>query len=183
MVVTESTASEAMLSTAPEGTIMHEIYHSTMKDNPKAFASYNPDVMEQVLSQENNLLFGDSTFTAGKPDYVALNIPERVRVPVGWTFPKDSELTSLFSYHLLKMHEAGIIHKIFNVIQRLRLVHPNMSFTKFLFRVGCTLQQRNLACRRPFLSAMKTLCSPSCHSVGLAVNRNSRRLEQEREIG
>ncbi len=95
---------------------MHEVYHSTMKDNPRAFARDSANLIDQVLSSEKTVFYGNSiTSRNGKGDYVALDIPEKTRIHTAWVFKKGSELLPLFNYHLLKMQESGAMQELFRV--------------------------------------------------------------------
>ena len=43
---------------------------------------------------------------------------ERVVKPLAWGFQKDSELIGIFNYHLHKMHEAGVIDRLRQEIEK-----------------------------------------------------------------
>ena len=43
---------------------------------------------------------------------------ERVFKPLAWGFQKDSELIGIFNYHLHKMHEAGMVDRLRQDIER-----------------------------------------------------------------
>ncbi len=46
---------------------------------------------------------------------MALDLVDSVSVEFGWGFQPDSELSELFSYHLMKMEEHGIMKEINDV--------------------------------------------------------------------
>ncbi len=94
---------------------MHEIYHSIMKDNPKAFARDTEDFLGVVLDQKDTVYFGSALNAVGYSSIVPLDIPEKISTSNGWSFKKGSELRPLFNYHLLKMRESGILSNIFHV--------------------------------------------------------------------
>ena len=69
--------------------------------------------MSTVLNDPKSVHFSGGIFVG---DYahnlVALNIPDGVRMSLSFGFPKDSELTPLFSYHIAKMKQSGVIRRI-----------------------------------------------------------------------
>ena len=60
--------------------------------------------MSTVLNDPKSVHFSGGIFVG---DYahnlVALNIPDGVRMSLSFGFPKDSELTGMFNYHLKKL--------------------------------------------------------------------------------
>ena len=115
MVVIESSSTLELFKNSNEGTVMHKVYHTTMKDNPTAFIMDGPNFLEDILKREKALYFGSALNVVGYPNYTVLDIDEKIRVYHVWTLKKGSELTPLFNYHLLKVRESGVMKDIFQV--------------------------------------------------------------------
>lgn len=101
---------------AEEGTIRHKVYTEKLKDNPEGFLSYK-ECAEKVLSNKQSLYFGnllDIKAFDTKDRLIQHHIKEKRMLYISFSFPKDSELKSFFSFYTLKLIETGVMRHLFD---------------------------------------------------------------------
>jgi hypothetical protein len=112
VIVMESTASHGILNSEKKGSAMYTVYHNSMLGNPDSFVQTTEESLNVPLTRKNTLLFDSTMMVVSNKRYVDLEITDGVNGQVAWAFQKESEFTDFFNYHLLKLQERGVMHKI-----------------------------------------------------------------------
>jgi hypothetical protein len=112
VLVLEASSNQEYLRTAKSNTPMHQYYHSSMEGKSDAFVTSNQGGKDGMLTKDKTLLFGSLLSILADKRFNHLKTTDTVYGHIGWALQKNSELTSLFSYHLGQLEEGGILFKM-----------------------------------------------------------------------
>ncbi len=147
VLVVDSSAIEAVLAIAAEGTAMKQYYDLNMAGNPTAFLSSVEEGKIRAAKESKTLLFDSDLSFSANEDFQPLTTSDGVKTYSGWAFPKDSEFRDLISYHLERLFETGMANRLrkkwtycasenFDGIEPLSLTHDMTLFPMGVLGTG-----------------------------------------------
>jgi hypothetical protein len=113
VVVLEFSSGHEFLQDADPMSAKYKYYHKNMDGNPDAFVTSHKQAKDAMIERENTLYYGTTFYVIGDDRFIALKMTDATYSTFGWAFPKQSELTDFFSYHLHQLKEKGLLDKFY----------------------------------------------------------------------
>ena len=117
MITVINTGGFEIISQAQEGTPLHKVFLNSIQGNPESQKHTYQEAFETVRDSEKRLVYLGSDLIMRKFDPLGhmvnvLDIQDSSRNHLAFGFSKNSEFRRLFSHHLLKLEQSGLIRKI-----------------------------------------------------------------------
>ena len=106
VTVQSGTVEEDYMKNAHNGSAMQKVYGKVLKSTD------SNALIRRVIGEPKTLYYGSVAWSRDNPGIKPLVIDELVRRSEAIGLQKDSEFTSMFTYHILKMEQSGLIDRI-----------------------------------------------------------------------